>query len=354
MTANFIINTGNEDKRLIKLEHLCASLNHPDYASSNINSNFLMTDSTKMEGTFIEVESGNFGVFLGHEFNPFIYRGENKDYKEFIPSSKRFKLKNKTNCDEERLRHCVEWINKKDFIEFFKETPYYKRCSEFEVLGCKFKFDLNALAQHYEFVTDYIDISRDMAVAMFFAYTYIHDGKYYPITDFKKYKPTLYIANLADIFKKDESILKIIGFQSALRPFIQKAMALDMNASNGIKKLFNKIKLPQSAEIANGIFEHFKQGATIFPNDFLGSCASGIKAQKTLPVPYLKEYCELFKQDRKYIEKLINESSYTLTDKIAGYSEEQFIGMNLEIDNYIIPFLNNRISFRAYSKHIEF
>lgn len=356
MTANFIIKAEgkNANKKLIKLEHLCASLNHPDYASCDINNNFCITNPIDFEGIFTEVEPNAFGVFLGHEFNPFIYRGENKKYKEFIPSSKRFNFTNKITKDEERLRHCIAWINREEFIEFFKDTPYYKRSSEFEVLGCKFKFDLKALSQHYEFMTNYIDISRDMSIAMFFAYTYLYDGKYYPITDFKKYSPTLYTANLSDIFKKDENILKIIGFQSALRPFMQRAMALDMNKPIGIKNLFKEIKLPESPELANGIFEHFKQGAAIFPNDFLGSCANGIKSQKLLPQKYVTKYCEQFNQDRTYIDNLIRESEYTLTDKLAGYNQEQFTGMNFEIDNFIIPFLNNRISFRAYSEPMKF
>lgn len=55
-----------------------------------------------------------------------------------------------------------------------------------EVYGNKFEFDLEALAQHYNFKTNYLDVTRDREVVEFFAYTYIDDnGKYQPRTDFE-------------------------------------------------------------------------------------------------------------------------------------------------------------------------
>jgi hypothetical protein len=84
-----------------------------------------------------------------------------------------------------------------------------------EVYGNKFEFDLEALAQHYNFKTNYLDVTRDIEVAEFFAYTYIDDtGKYQPITNFdsNNYKLHLYRVNIYDVMRYKPNLLKIVEF----------------------------------------------------------------------------------------------------------------------------------------------
>lgn len=231
--------TDREVISLPTIEEYCLTLNEELYGLSDISVCGCYTDSNRYDGVFIQNNPNEFGVMVGHEFNPFIYRGQ-KHNNPFIPTANRFDLAS----DKDTINKCIFWIKKQEFLQLFRETPYYKRCQNFEVLNCKFKFDMEAIAQHYGFISNYLDITRDLLVALFFAYTYIDEnGNYVPISDFSKYEPTLYIGNLKNIFLKYPNCIKIIGFQALLRPFKQKAMAIEIINNENINQLFETIKL---------------------------------------------------------------------------------------------------------------
>ncbi len=88
--------------------------------------------------------------------------GKIKNYPTFSPSFKRIK---KT---KEPIKHCTEWIKKEEFKELFTRTPYFERLpKEIGCMGLDFDFDLEALAQHYEFKTNYLDITKNFTIALF-------------------------------------------------------------------------------------------------------------------------------------------------------------------------------------------
>lgn len=110
-------------------------------------------------GTFVKIASGKWGVLLGDEFQPQVYRGQNKDFPSFSSSFARL---------ENDFSRMIAWIQRKEFKSFFIKTPYYTRCREFSVLDCKYDFDFEAIFQHYGFKSSYIDITKDLFVALFF------------------------------------------------------------------------------------------------------------------------------------------------------------------------------------------
>lgn len=322
------------------------SLNKTSHATSCINKFGCHTDLDRFAGQYIETDKDTFGVVLGHEFNPFIYRGENNDYEHFIPSAIRYDFSN----ENERVRHCINYIKKQEFIQVFQETPYYQRCEKFRVLNCKFKFDFEAIAQHYEFISNYLDITKDLTVAMFFAYTYQENGKYYPITDFEKYHPTLYVGNLKNIFSHNADDIRIIGFQSLYRPFLQKAMAIEIKKEDTIKPLFEKIILPANKAIAYEIYSRMRGGNSLFPNDYASIMAKDIKESKFLYREYFEIYCKEHNINNDEFYKKIEKQGYCLSDQKWGiYDYAKYI-INKELDDNIIPFLDNCIALRGYSK----
>jgi len=152
-----------------------------------MNEYFMMIEKCGI-GLFMKTSDKTFRIMLGNEANPFLYRGENNINDKFLPSFQR------PMDEKERI---IEWIRKEQFKKAFKKTPYFNRLSQMEVYGNKFEFDLEALAQHYEFKTNYLDVTRNREVAEFFAYTYLdEDKRYQPISDFTQYKPCLYLLNM--------------------------------------------------------------------------------------------------------------------------------------------------------------
>lgn len=336
--------TGNNlGKTLQNADCYFETLNDESFAFSNIDKWGCVTNNNLHDGCFVENNPNEFGIILGHEFSPFIYRGQNQDYPNFIPTANRYKLKE----DKEQIRHCIDWIKKQEFLQLFKTTPYFERCQKFRVLNCRFKFDLEAIAQHYEFISNYIDITKDLFVALFFAYTYQEKGQYFPITDFEKYSPTLYIGNLKKIYKHNPKSLKIIGFQALLRPHLQKAMAIKINDNDKIKSLFEKIELPKSYAFAAEIFSKANCGKNLFPCDFISKVALQIKQDKNLNAEFLKEYCSLHKHNiNDLIDKLKNEG-YVIITNYWQIPDIAWYNINREIDDHIIPYLNERIGFRG-------
>ncbi len=285
------------------------------------------------------------GIYIGRQTNPYIYRGENKLYKDFVPSAQR----NKQNTNKKKAQQCIDWIKKQEFIEFFKSTPYFSRIDGFTVYDFAFHFDFEALAQHYEFISDYIDITTFLNTAMFFAYSYYNKEEkcYKPISDFNKYKPTLYIANLVDIYKACKDDLKLIGFQAAYRPRLQHAMAIDVSNNKNIEQHFHKVNLPRDAHMAREIFENFNNGSSLLPNDFLSIKANQIRTDLNLNEKYFAEYCKDNNLEENKYKKIITKLGYQLNNVQYTYNKFDDYMMNREIDDYMFPFLNNNIAVRG-------
>ena len=322
-------------------------LNKESYALSDINTWGGYTDPNRYDVFFINNNPNEFGVIIGHEFSPFIYRGQTHN-KPFVPTANRFRFWKK----EDKINKCIAWVKKQEFIQLFKDTPYYARCQNFEVLNCKFRFDMEAIAQHYGFISNYLDITRDLFVALFFAYTYVDEnGQYKPIDNFRKYKPILFVGNLKKIFSKYPNCLKIIGFQALLRPCVQKAMAIEILKKEKIKPLFEKIKLPKSYAIACEIFKRANGGLNIFPkNDIIYHCAKQIKERKSLDIEYINQFCELYKYDIEKIKIELQNKGYEFTAEKWGIPDVIIKAINKEIDTGIIPYINDRIAYRGVSE----
>ncbi len=259
------------DKDMMSFENCILTMNPKQYADSPINQYGMVDfnkDGTRPWGMCYKISNQKFGVLAGKSLNPLIYRGENKEYPDFLPSAKR-------GCHEKS-----DYIKKEKFLAVYKETPYYQYGMTYiNDFGYHMEIDLEAIAQHYGFKTDYLDITRSRTIAEFFAYTYYDNGKYYPITDFTQYSPCIYTADLHDIYKQSPSSLKLISGQIALRPCRQFAMAI----SEGFdcKPLFQKELLPQNPNRAREIYERLN--TYLFPyGDILGAIADAILMENNI------------------------------------------------------------------------
>ena len=285
-------------------------------------------DRQMFPGVFVKTADKTWGVLLGNEFQPQVYRGQNKDHPTFASSYSRI---------ENDLDKLLAQIQREEFRQFFMQSPYYKRCRDFVILDCKYEFDFEAIFQHYGFKSSYVDITKELFVALFFAYTYIgDDGKYYPISDFKEYNPTLYVTLISEIDKG--KCVSPISLQMVGRPIRQMAMALNAQ-NNDLKPYFQKYELPKDPFIAIDVYEKFQHGNTLFPIEPIAEIAKQILSAKEINSEIAQQICSKnsFKED-KFFAKLKNHG-YLLSDIKWNVDEQMRVQINDEIDRYLLPLL---------------
>lgn len=287
-------------------------------------------------GYAIEMPNGHLGVMPCGEFDMQFFRGQNKDYR-LIPSFQR------DNICNDNITHCVAYIQRETFKETLKLTAY---CDN---LGLD-SYDFDSIAQHYGFATNYLDITADREVALFFAYTYCdkNNGKYHLI-DFKNndYEPTLYTIFTFSFFD-NPNLLVPINFQSVLRPQKQRALTLNVSGMNNksIAKYFTKHTLSKDIEAqkrAKNIYDKFNGGEYLFPkNEIIDKLERDIKSNKKLNKTLFLKYCKEFGKDK---DKLKQE----LENSVNGY---KIIDDNFDIDKQILMQIQDEVKKKIAQSNV--
>lgn len=301
---------------------------------------------TDKEGLIVKVSNSKFRILLGAEYEPYLYRGENSKFDYFQPSLQRY--------DFLSPEYCLAWIKKEQFKEGFKQTAYYNELLKLKVLDYSFDFDLEAIAQHYDFKTNYIDVTRNRDVAEFFAYTYWDKNHkcYKPIT--ANYSPRIYRAKMADVIQYNSKIFQIVGFQACLRPLKQQAMALDLsNGNTSIRDdLFETIILENSEEKAKTVFDKFDGGKLLFPTETIIDLKNKIEDPKTFLSEYcVQKYAETFKVPyHKVATKLRKNFEIKIKDKYLHPSPDLSKYMLQEFNREIKPWIETKTGFRLATR----
>ncbi|MBO8430264.1 FRG domain-containing protein [Spirochaetes bacterium] len=291
-------------------------------------------------------------IFDNFSFETSMYfRGENDKFPTFKTSWQRL---------QNNFEKCIGWLQKQEFIEWFMSTPYFEHFaykSEFapypnipEGQGYKFCFDFEAIAQHYEFHTNYLDITTKREIAEFFAYTHYVNGKLVPIEDFNNRQPCLYSSFGSKLEHPHNPDVRIVGFQVLPRPLRQKAMAINLeNCSSDYKKEMHCEELPREKKRAFEIFDKFEGGKLLMPDDYAAGAANIIrtryKNEKLINESAFEKYCKEFKQNPKDILKRLRNKGYSLTSEHLLNTTELKADMQKEIDEHIIPWINEFVSY---------
>ncbi len=328
---------------LVTLEHYTMQANMSKLVTLNESymHNFGMEEDLTKLGYAIQTEKGTTKIVLGNEFSPTLFRGQNNHYEKLSPNFLRIdKSKNPT-------KHCIEYIKREEFKRAFCKTPYYKFLPNLRLMGHPLEIDLDAIAQHYEFSTNYLDVTKDIRTALFFAYTKCLNGKYYPIDDFEKEKckPVLYVANFANLVMLDKG-LTAVGFQGVLRPLKQMAMAVDANADSNLISKFRKIDLPCDRAISHGIYNSFNKGLDLFPDEPIQYIRQIIINQTLLREDLFKEYCQKYNADENNLKEELLANGYRIQDWEVPVSLEMKGQVTKEIFEELIPWVKEKISYR--------
>lgn len=281
------------------------------------------------------------------------FRGENSKFPTFKTSWQKL---------ENNFERCIGWLQKREFIDWFKRTPYFEHFaykSEFapypettlEGEGYKFCFDLEAIAQHYEFPTNYLDITTKREIAEFFAYTHNVNRKLIPIENFTDFQPCLYSSSGCSLENPHNPDVRIVGFQVLPRPLMQQAMAVNLeNCVTNYKKEMHCRELPCDKKRAFAIYDKMEGGKLLMPDDWAGKASDMIKAryenEKLIHNGVFEKYCKEFKQNPKDIIKRLKNKGFNLTEEYLLITNEAKAQMQKDIEENIIPWINEYTEYR--------
>ena len=350
LTFNIPVEESNQNFTLPSFDEYLNFLNMPELAECLINKLGMVT-SNEFKGSFVQSTSDKFKVIVGEEFNPIIYRGQNNDY-PFMPSSKRYELFD----GNERVRHSIEWIKKQEFIRLLEMSPYIQRAKEFKVLDFTYDIDMEAISKHYELVSDYLDVTRDLMIALFFAYTYYDKDtmQILPLPAFEYNTPFLYVGNLKELYDKANTSVKNIGFQPVPRAKAQQAMSINLSGDyDYIKSLFKKVELPKNPAISKYIYNMFEGGKLLFRDDYISNYAKQVNSLMAFPSDLFIRYCEETETDKDWLTEEYTKLGYGFTDITSGIPITDIERINTEIDEIILPYLDDGFIFRGIKKACE-
>lgn len=336
-------NVHSQNIMLQSFEDYVCLLNDTDYANSLINREGTIT-SPDVRGVFIRKQNGKLNIIPGQEFNPIIYRGQCNNY-PFIPTSQRYELFD----GKERVRHSIDWIKSQEFKRLLSNTPYNTRANEIEVLDCRYELDLDIVSKQYNFVSDYLDVTRNLMVAFFFAYTYwdIGTSQLRPIENFENNVPMLYIGSLKDLYYQAPDSVKNICFQPVVHAKAQQTLSINVSKDRDfIKGLFKAVELPKNPVAARNVYDQFEGGDLLFPQDYVSKCALRIREYNMLQEDLIDEYCNLTATNEKWLKSEYKELGYDIVNQLWDIPEQTKNLINKEIDDYIMPYLHSNFIYR--------
>lgn len=142
-------------------------------------------------------------------------------------------------------------------------------------------YDYVALAQHYEFKTEMLDVTNSLPVAAFFAVTRQINGKYFPIEK-SEYPGVLYFVpptmEFMQRMAENQPEILPVGWQVFNRPGKQRALGINIDSKD-----FNKMdgvfafRFMHDKIISERIWKMFHEGEDLFPKDIFADKVAKIK-----------------------------------------------------------------------------
>lgn len=195
-----------------------------------------------------------------------LYRGELRDYGNQCTSTL-----GRVICGTDINRYITEFfIAQMRILCFYKFLTYFKQYTDFRI-GTPMA---HVIAQHYGLKTQFLDLTDDVKVALFFACCkYIGNNKYRPIDE----------NDLAELGEYgvlyhgcEDNYTQIIGYQPFTRCYKQRGYFIDTAATKPCWEFsltstdnFTKSLFKRTPKLSKRIFEEFDGGNMLFPKDSL-------------------------------------------------------------------------------------
>lgn len=176
--------------------------------------------------TPVQVSETHYAFVPGPEFCPRLYRGQHTDYGTCKSGLYRGNIK---------YGDLIYWKLKQiDLLSLLERHPAVLEMSRYWTIGkLRLQISLNAIAQHYGYRTDIIDLTRSRNVAMFFATHRFINGLWVPAIG---QDAVLYTVNISTLFKYRRGLFPI-GINPLPRPYAQRAFGLQLDIHDDLPKL---------------------------------------------------------------------------------------------------------------------
>lgn len=180
-----------------------------------------VTTGSDEEFYVVQTSDKGFRLMPGPEFSPRLYRGQWKHY----PTCKA-SLFRRCAAYADALYWTVKRIELGNLLFFH---PALKDVMSWDFDGLRFDFNLEAVAQHYQYPTRILDLSRSKDVAMFFASHKFSEEFGNPIPAVGSIA-VLYTVDVAKLLKAQSltDIVVPIGLDPLPRPAAQRAFGLEL------------------------------------------------------------------------------------------------------------------------------
>ncbi|SFL42125.1 FRG domain-containing protein [Halanaerobium salsuginis] len=304
-------------------------------------------------GSIVQYPHGIVVQYGNNYCNKTFYRGEVEDYSRGQDDSKcRSSLGRKLADLETEEERKVEFFKAKLKIQSFLDLiTQFKQVREWN-FGTVFAY---IIAQHYGIDTQYLDITDDLAVALFFAgCRHVGNGKYRPITkrDLEEYgEYAVLYRKTDDLLMNPESAADInrvlpIGYQPFTRCYKQRGYFIDTMQSGDLDDLvnydlvadhdFKKFHFKRTPEFAAEIYELFDGGRELFHDrsmELLSGLIDEIKAGDSFSEDSFAKVYESFgrtKSKEWWLTKLadcrteIGEPAFELSDDLKAEIDDSW------------------------------
>ncbi|WP_303867407.1 FRG domain-containing protein [Acetobacterium wieringae] len=349
-----IVNLYNQN---IKDEKECAEVTQSSYRNENYydeygedNQRFafykeVLYRDKKTAGFIMEYPHGT--IITQAERNSY-YRGENQIYTSSIPTLTR-KLSQITSVEDIEIYKLIADMRIAEFGIFLFSFGYVQ---EWESKYCTVLFD--ALAQHYGLETDWLDITNDFNVALFFATCFfdLHERAWKPLTknETEKNESTKYgmifhcpqwqvgLRNLTEMFmdsqnEEDQILINSIlpiGFQPFMRCHMQYGYGIKMEKEYPLQQdiIFEKLRFRHNEKLSRDVFAMMEQGKKIYPHEGLSNFQDIIDQIRTATTFSDEAFEYAFEKGSYFKDKTV------CRDKVIN---AKFCGKNIIIEKDIHP-----------------
>ncbi|MDE5553385.1 MAG: FRG domain-containing protein, partial [Malacoplasma sp.] len=291
------------------------------------------------------------GVVIKQGERNHYYRGENQIFDKSQPTLLR-RLTQFDNDEERMLYRIIAYMRISEFKSFLSKFNIVKNWEYGDVL-------FEPLAQHYGLETDWLDITNDFNVALFFATCYwdSKENRWLPLRreQTERNEKTQYgvifharafnvLVNLSAAYApphiredlKANGILPI-GFQPFMRCQSQYAYGIKMLKPFPLQDdiMFEKLYFRHSEELSQKVYELMEQGNKIYPKEGLNEFQDIIDQIRTATI---------------FSEESFTEACAMLNIKELLHYKELLGKMGIQIVNDCHPYNLSRQRLRAMNR----
>lgn len=226
------------------------------------------------------------------------YRGENRLYDTCKPNLYRYRDAHEREIWQ--IRTC-------DFELYLLETGELKRRAQTGE-----KVDLLAIAQHYGFPTNMLDVTNDIVVAAYFA-----THRFNPVTMCMEAE-TEGVGRLRWMYgllgMGGEHPVRIFGDQYFARPRVQSGFGVVMGEEDDFADFSGHIEFEQSAGMSMAMDQAFDGMGLFFPNEQIDRVAKMIQRENAVTRMGIKRHAEKAGRPAKELEKIVKGRGIHIVD----------------------------------------